>query len=106
VRIVKLVVERYIKLHEIDIQLLGTYQRRKHAPKSLKDEGGGKEKSELPTIDKAKKKQLKKFFESNVETSISSKCRDIVEYFFSVYSFQFLSRYSPLGVLFHFFHNR
>jgi hypothetical protein len=121
---VKHVVESYIKSHEIDVKLLATYQKLKHASKQIKPKKSSDTSSEkskesadsketndeahkqkpeenmtkLPTIDRTKKKELKKFLKSNVETAIRNNCRDIVEYFFSVYDFQFLSRYSPLGV--------
>jgi hypothetical protein len=122
VNMVKLVVERYLKFHDIDLKLLATYQQIKHAqikpiqPPNKKnshvtvkeDETFSKQegeeqkkeenKNELPAIDKTKKKALKKFLVHNVEVSIRFKRRDILEYFCSVYDFQFLSEYSPLGV--------
>jgi hypothetical protein len=113
VNTVKLVVETYIKFHEIDILQLAAYQKLKHAPKSTKkkdeedkstvkeDDSEKKEQTrELPSIDKTKKKELKKFLTSSVTNSITLKCRDMAEYFFSVYDFQLLQRYSPLGVRF------
>jgi hypothetical protein len=123
VNVVKLVVENYVKYHDIDLKLLVTYQKIKHAQikpikKNSQDTKGEEPKekgkteqkkeenvNELPTIDKTKKKVLKTFLLSNVETAIRYNCRDIVEYFFSVYDFQFLSKYSPLGVLFQFIHS-
>jgi hypothetical protein len=49
------------------------------------------EENELPTIDKTKKKQFKKFLEAKVEHSIFNKCKVIADYFLSIYDFQFLS---------------